>query len=211
MEVQNDYVEKNVNLSYEKIKTLETHSSKISDIVGTINSISEETELLSLNASIEAARAGEHGKGFAVVAESIGKLAAESTIATANVETIIEELCSDIGDTVSNIEEVKKAVTTQIQATHTVKKIFLDFKKLAEQTSDSVNGIDELIEEMYEIDRSIVEAAQNISDISQKTEDLSEKAASSLDEELKDIQSSVQSLATISGEFKQEMIKFKLS
>lgn len=71
--------------------------------------------------------------------------------------------------------------------------------------------IDELIEEMYEIDRSIVEAAQNIQDISQKTEDLSEEAAGSLDEELEDIRSSVQSLAAISGELEQEMTKFKLS
>ena len=211
LQEQSGYVEKNVDLSYEKIKTLETHSSKISDIIDTINSISEETGLLSLNASIEAARAGEHGKGFAVVAESIGKLAAESSAATANIQSIIEELCSDIGDTVSNIEEVKKAVTAQIQATQTVKKIFMDFKNLAEQTSGSVNGIDELIEELYEIDRSIVEAAQNIRDISQKNEDLSEEVARSLDEELKDIQSSVQSLATISGEFEQEMTKFKLS
>ena len=211
LEVQNGYVEENVILSYEKIKTLESHSAKISDIVGTINSISEETGLLSLNASIEAARAGEHGRGFAIVAESIGKLASESTAATANIERIIEELCSDIGDTVSNIEEVKKAVAAQIQATQTVKKIFLEFKKLAEQTSGSVNGIDELIEEMYEIDRSIVEAAQSIQDISQKTENLSEEAAGSLDEELTDIQNSVSSLAAISGELEKEITKFKLN
>ena len=211
LEAQNSHVEKNVTLSYEKIKTLESHSSKISDIVGTINSISEETGLLSLNASIEAARAGEHGRGFAIVAESIGKLASESTAATADIERIIGELCDDIGDTVSNIEEVKKAVTAQIEATQTVKTIFMDFKKLAEQTSGSVNGIDELIEEMYAIDRSIVEAAQNIQDISQKNEDLSEEAAGSLDEELEDIRSSVQSLAAISGELEQEMTKFRLS
>ena len=210
LEEQNEHVEKNVDLSYEKIKTLETHSTKISDIVGTINSISEETELLSLNASIEAARAGEHGRGFAIVAESIGKLAAESTSATTNIEEIIEELCSDIEETVSNVEEVKKAVTAQIQATQKVKKIFHDFKKLAEQTSGSVTGIDELIEEMYEIDRSIVEAAQSIRDISQKTEDLSGDAASSLDEEVKDVQNSVQSLTMISNELEQEMVKFKL-
>ncbi len=210
LEEQNEHVEKNVDLSYEKIKTLETHSTKISDIVGTINSISEETELLSLNASIEAARAGEHGRGFAIVAESIGKLAAESTSATTNIEKIIEELCSDIEDTVFNVEEVKKAVTAQIQATQKVKKIFHDFRKLAEQTSGSVTDIDELIEEMYEIDRSIMEAAQSIRDISQKTEDLSGDAAGSLDEEVKDVQSSVQSLTMISGELEQEMAKFKL-
>ncbi|MDE7341145.1 MAG: methyl-accepting chemotaxis protein [Lachnospiraceae bacterium] len=211
LEEQNSYVEKNVSLSYEKIKTLETHSAKISDIVGTINSISEETGLLSLNASIEAARAGEHGRGFAIVAESIGKLAAESTSATENIERIIEELYSNIGDTVSNIEEVKKAMAAQIQATQKVKKIFHDFKALAKQTSGSVTVIDELIEEMYEIDRSIVEAAQSIRDISQNTEELSGDAAGSLDGELKDIRSSVQSLTMISSELEQEMAKFKLN
>ncbi|MDE5931451.1 MAG: methyl-accepting chemotaxis protein, partial [Lachnospiraceae bacterium] len=211
LEEQNGYVEKKVSLSYEKIMTLETHSAKISDIVGTINNISEETGLLSLNASIEAARAGEHGRGFAIVAESIGKLAAESTSATANIERIIEELFNDIGDAVSNIEEVKKAMTAQIQATQRVKKIFHDFKSLAEQTSGSVTGMNELIAEMYEIDRSIVEAAQSIRDISRNTEELSGEAAGSLDEELKDIQNSVQSLTMISSELEQEMTKFKLN
>lgn len=210
LEEQNSHVEKNVSLSYEKIKTLETHSAKIANIIGTINSIAEETGLLSLNASIEAARAGEHGRGFAVVAESIGKLASESTSATGNIEKIIEELCDDIGDAVANIEEVKNAMTAQIQATQNVKVIFHDFKELAEQTSGSVNDIDKLIEEMYEIDHSIVDAVQSIRDISQQTEELSGEVAGSLDEELKDIQSGVQSLTTISGELEQEMLQFKL-
>lgn len=210
LEEQNSYVEKNVSLSYEKIKTLETHSVKIANIISTINSIAEETGLLSLNASIEAARAGEHGRGFAVVAESIGKLASESTTATKNIEKIIEELCGDIEDAVANIEEVKSATAEQIQATQKVKEIFHDFKELAEQTSGSVNNIDELIEEMYEIDRSIVEAVQSIRDISQQTEELSGEVAGSLDDELKDIRSGVQSLTTISGELEQEMLKFKL-
>ncbi|MCM1183408.1 MAG: methyl-accepting chemotaxis protein [Roseburia sp.] len=211
LEEQNGCVEENVSLSYQKIKTLETHSAKITDIVGTINGIAEETGLLSLNASIEAARAGEHGRGFAVVAESVGKLAAESTAATADIEKIMGELYKDIKETVSNIEEVKNAMAAQIQATQQVKKIFHDFKALAEQTSDSVTGINELIEEMYEIDRSIVGAAQSIRDISQNIEELSGEAAGSLDEELKDIQSGAQSLTAISGELEQEMAKFKLN
>ena len=208
---QNQDVEKNVNLSYERIKNLEEYSLKIADIVNTINSISTETELLALNASIEAARAGEHGKGFAVVAESIGKLTADSTVATENIEKIIGGLCRDIEDTVSNIEDVKKTMTVQMKAAQRVEDIFHDFKKFAGQTSGSVNDIDALIEEMYEIDHSIVSAVQRIRDISQKTEDLSGEVADSLEEELKDIQSGVQSLTTISGELEQEMMKFKLN
>ncbi len=210
LEQQNDFVEKNVNISYEKIKDLETHSARISDIVNTINDIASETELLSLNASIEAARAGEFGKGFAVVAESIGKLAADSTVATEDIEKIIVELCKNINEIVDNIEDVKKAVTTQMQATQKVENIFSDFKELADDTSASVNDIDGLIDEMYKIDRSIVHAAQRIRDICEKAEGLSLDVTDSLAEELASIQSGVQSLTTVSGEMEQEMAKFKL-
>ena len=210
LEQQNDYVEKNVNISYEKIKALETHSARISDIVNTINDISSETELLSLNASIEAARAGEFGRGFAVVAESIGKLAADSTVATEDIEKIIVELCKNIEEIVSNIENVKKAVTMQMDATKKVEDIFSDFKDLAGDTSESVSDIDGLIDEMYKIDRSIVHAAQRIRDITEKAEGLSIEVTDSLEEELIGIQSSVQSLTMVSGEMEQEMSKFKL-
>ena len=211
LEQQNRSVEKNVNQSYEKIKALENHSQKIADIVNTINDISTETGLLSLNASIEAARAGEQGKGFAVVAESIGKLSEDSVEATANIERIIRELCSDIEDTVSNIEEVKKAMAVQTQAAKKVEEIFNIFKDLAGQTSGSVNDIDGLIEEMYDIDHSIVQAAQRIRDVCQKAEDLSMEVTGSLGGELEDIQSSVHSLTAISGELETEMMKFKLN
>lgn len=208
---QNDYVMKNVGLSYEKIKNLEAHSLKISDIVNTINDISSETELLSLNASIEAARAGEQGRGFAVVAESIGKLAADSTEATTNIEMIIVELCNDIKETVANIENVKKAMAEQAEAVRRVEAVFNDFKNLAVQTEYSVNDIDELIDKMYAIDHSILEAADSISGISQKAEDLSGEVTASLEMELKDIQTDVLQLTTISDELNQQMAKFRIN
>ena len=186
---------------------------KLADIVNTINDISSETELLSLNASIEAARAGEHGKGFAVVAESIRKLAADSATATEHIERIIQELCGDIGLTVSNIEDVKKAVNNQVAAVQQVEDIFRGFSNLADQTSDSVNEIDELIAEMYKIDRSIVHAVTRIRDISQKAEDLSVEVTGSLDVELEDIRNvseRVEKLTMVSEEMEQEMTKFKL-
>lgn len=207
---QNRYVEQNVNLSYDRIKMLETHSAKIADIVGVIGDIASETSLLSLNASIEAARAGEAGRGFAVVAESIGKLAADSTSATGNIEKIIAQLCKDIEATVNEIEKVKSSMTVQMGAAQKVEEIFSRYKELAGQTSSSVNAIDGLIAEMYKIDHSVIRAVENIRDVSRKTEGLSAEVIGALEKELKDIQSEVGSLAEISDELEQEMEKFKI-
>ncbi len=210
LEKQNRHVENNINSSYEKIKLLQIHSEKIGEIVDTINNISSETELLALNANIEAARAGEHGRGFAVVAESIGKLAANSSKATADIADIVVEFCGDIDSIVSQMEDVKEITLAQIQSVQRIGDIFLDFEKMSGQTSSTAGSMDSLIDEMYEIDQSIVNAAQHISAISKNAEHLSGEAAASLEEELRDIQSGVKSLTMVSGEMEQEMKKFKL-
>lgn len=104
---QNETASRGMAEAYTKIAALEAQSQKISGILNTIDEISSQTELLALNASIEAARAGQYGKGFSVVAESIGKLAADSSAATADIEKIIVELCRDISDTVADIEVIR--------------------------------------------------------------------------------------------------------
>lgn len=208
---QNQHVEHNVELSYKRIKTLEAYSEKIADIVGAISDISSETELLSLNASIEAARAGEAGRGFAVVAESIGRLAANSTSATGNIEKIIAELCKEIETTVFDIEKVKNSMIVQMKAAQKVEEIFGSYRELAGRTSSSANAIDELIAEMYEIDHAIIHAVQRIRDVSENTEGLSGQVIASLEDELKNIRNEVGSLTEISGGLEQEMKKFKIS
>lgn len=210
LEMHNREVMGSLKQSYEKIRLLEEHSANIADVVKTISSISSETELLALNASIEAARAGVHGRGFAVVAESVGKLAADSTKAAMDIGIKMEEFCGDITGIVAQTEKLKQIMEVQVRAVQKTEEIFLDFTKTTEQTGSFAGDMDGLIEEMYEIDRRIVAAAQRICEISQTAEKLSGEAAASMEEELKGIQSGVESLMAVSGGMDQEMEKFKL-
>lgn len=212
LEKQNEAASRGMAEAYTKIMTLEEQSKKIAGILSTIDEISSETQLLAINASIEAARAGEHGKGFSVVAESIGKLAADSSAATANIEMIIDELCSDISDAVANIESIRAGADGQTQAVCKVQETFADFRMLAEKTRESVSGMEELIVEMRECDRSVVSAVERIRDISENTAGLTETVADSLAEQLKGIgkvASCIDNLSKVSEEMKQEMTRFK--
>ena len=202
-----------MELLKESMQKISDMSVAIEQIIDEINSIAQQTNMLSLNASIEAARAGEHGRGFLVVAESIGKLASDSSAATIDIEKIIAELCRDISDVVENIKDIRAGVDGQIEVTDKVQETFADFRMLAEKTRESVKSMETLILEMHECDRCVVSAVDRIRDISANTADLTEKVAESLSEQLKGISQvamSIENLSGVSEEMKQELTKFKL-
>ncbi|WP_372767620.1 methyl-accepting chemotaxis protein [Pseudoalteromonas sp.] len=123
------------------IKQVERKSLGINSVLEVIQGITEQTNLLALNAAIEAARAGEQGRGFAVVADEVRQLAFKTQQSTANIEKMIQDLQSDTESAVSTIEQSTQLANTSLEKAHNSKNTMINVLKDMEVITSNSEAI----------------------------------------------------------------------
>lgn len=195
------------------MQVLEENSSKIQRVTALITAISEQTNLLSLNAAIEAARAGEHGKGFAVVAEEVRNLAVQSKESASEIEGMIKFIQSDAISAADSIRLGSEKVDQGLETLQTSLKIFDQIEMATHGTNSSVQTVSTAIEEIQKMTDDVIAGSAEAQKLAEMAAVGAQQTNAATDEQLatmQEITANTQSLAYLAENLQSEVSKFKV-
>jgi twitching motility protein PilJ len=183
-----------------RIKRLGESSQEIGEIVELISDITEQTNILALNAAIQAASAGEAGRGFTVVAEEVQRLAERSSEATKQIGAIVKTIQQDTNDAVSAMERSTEGV--------------VEGAKLSDAAGQALNEIGEVTASLAGLIASISQATRAQTEMEQKVTQLMQEIqaiTSQTTEGTRQTAGSIGQLTTLAEELRASVSGFKLS
>jgi twitching motility protein PilJ len=183
-----------------RIKRLGESSLEIGEIVELISDITEQTNVLALNAAIQAASAGEAGRGFTVVAEEVQRLAERSGEATKQIEAIVKTIQADTQDAVAAMEKSTVGVVEGAKLSDAAGQALAEIQRVSRELADSIGRISAQTQRQTTSVSDVTRAMQGILRISEETT-----------EGTKQTNVSIGQLTKLAAELRSSVAGFKVS
>lgn len=211
---QMNVISGSVRESVRTIEDLLAHSQEISKITDVITDISNQTNLLALNAAIEAARAGEAGRGFAVVADEVRILAEQSKQSSDQIAQLIggvQNGTKRVMDVMTRAEEeVKTGASVADEAGETFNRIVTSIQTITGQIQEVSASAEEMSASSEEITATIEQVSNTATTANQYTQNVASASEEQL-ASMQEISSSTNTLNQMAKELQQSISRFKLS
>lgn len=194
-----DSIRDQIQETSKRIKRLGESSQEIGSIVELINDISEQTNILALNAAIQAASAGEAGRGFAVVADEVQRLAERASNATKRIETLVQTIQSDTNEAVSSMEQTTSEVVAGARLAEDAGTALGEIEKVSSDLSTLIQGISSAAQQQSAAATNITATMNTIQSITAQTSQGANQTAASIG-----------NLAQLAADLRRSVADFKL-
>lgn len=212
LNIKSGQVSDTTNTVSVNINDLSKSMKEIQKILKIMIGISEQTNLLSLNAAIEAARAGEAGKGFAVVANEVKKLAEQSKEFTGSINSIITSIGKKTNDTVEEVMKSNIVVNEQISAVKDTEELFKTVFSAMGDVLSNIARTEKSVENIMKSKEKVLESMENISAVAEESAATTQEISASTEEQMasaEDLSNHAKELTDLSVALNRELDKFK--